>query len=71
MSGQGTLTIPALGRPFTLGSLYDRRDDKLFTSVSLWDNEVLRKECRKTPQNSTDCQVTDAGQGLELSLYQR
>ena len=71
MSGQGTLAISALGRPFSLGSLYDRRNDKLLTAVSLWDKEVLRKECNMTAQNSIDYKVNDAGQPLQMSLYQR
>ena len=46
-----TLTLPALGRPFKLGMLYDARSDKLVPGITLWDNETLENkeytDCRR------------------------
>ncbi|KAK8735621.1 hypothetical protein OTU49_005472 [Cherax quadricarinatus] len=38
------LSIPALGRPFCLGMLYDCRNDQLIQGVSLWDTSTLEEK---------------------------
>ncbi|XP_075034338.1 uncharacterized protein LOC142095288 [Mixophyes fleayi] len=48
-----TIEMPALGRPFSLGMLYDCRDDKLIPGITLWNREALRKNVRSTPQDNT------------------
>ncbi|KAK8720265.1 hypothetical protein OTU49_013464 [Cherax quadricarinatus] len=41
------LCIPALGRPFRLGMLYDCRNDKLIQGISLWDKSSMEeKNCQ-------------------------
>ncbi|XP_054900516.1 neoverrucotoxin subunit alpha-like [Poeciliopsis prolifica] len=48
------LQIPALGRPFSLGMLYDARKDELMTGISLWDDKFLddKKETSSKPSSS-------------------
>lgn len=36
-----SLIIPALGRPFDLGMLYDRRSEKLILGKTLWSPDHL------------------------------
>ncbi|KAL3045995.1 hypothetical protein OYC64_004078 [Pagothenia borchgrevinki] len=36
------MTVAALGRPFTLGMLYDARSDKLIPGLKLWNAETLK-----------------------------
>ncbi|XP_071539262.1 uncharacterized protein [Panulirus ornatus] len=40
-ASDGVLSIPALGRPFHLGALYDCRNEKLISGITLWDKETL------------------------------
>ena len=47
---------PCLGRPFQLGMLYDRRNDKLIPGVTLWGSKTLRKKV-SIPQPSSDFEV--------------
>jgi hypothetical protein len=37
------LQIPALGRPFNLGVLYDARSEKTLPGLTLWDTATLQK----------------------------
>ncbi|XP_072298909.1 uncharacterized protein [Eucyclogobius newberryi] len=39
-----TLQMPALGRPFTLGMLYDCREDSIVPGMTLWDLDHLKKD---------------------------
>ncbi|XP_075034340.1 uncharacterized protein LOC142095289 [Mixophyes fleayi] len=48
-----TIEMPALGRPFRLGMLYDCRDDNLIPGITLWNQEALRKNVASTPQENT------------------
>ena len=43
------LQMPCLGRPFQLGMLYDCRDDRLITGVTLWDNRALQDALDSRP----------------------
>lgn len=46
-----TIELAALGRPFTLGMLYDMRHDSLVTGMTLWDEETLTQHIPETQQN--------------------
>ncbi|KAJ3583444.1 hypothetical protein NHX12_017337, partial [Muraenolepis orangiensis] len=58
MAGQSerTLELAALGRPFSLGMLYDCRNDSLIPALTLWDREDLEKDAFETlqPNSSFD-----------------
>ncbi|KAM7379836.1 hypothetical protein PAMP_005356 [Pampus punctatissimus] len=45
-----TMELAALGRPFSLGMLYDCRQDSLVPGVTLWDRDVLEKDTRERPK---------------------
>ncbi|KAK1881625.1 Neoverrucotoxin subunit beta [Dissostichus eleginoides] len=47
------MTIAALGRPFTLGMLYDARSEKLVPGPRLWNDETLKQKTSETPQPSS------------------
>ncbi|XP_053179677.1 stonustoxin subunit beta-like [Scomber japonicus] len=49
----GQLKIAALGRPFTLGMLYDARSDALIPGFTLWDINTLQENTAEKPQPST------------------
>lgn len=40
-ASEEVLSIPALGRPFRLGVLYDCRTEKIIPAITLWDTETL------------------------------
>ncbi|XP_075314023.1 stonustoxin subunit beta-like [Odontesthes bonariensis] len=40
----GMMEVAALGRPFTIGMLYDARKDQLITGVTLWDEKTLQEK---------------------------
>ncbi|KAK1881507.1 Verrucotoxin subunit beta [Dissostichus eleginoides] len=46
------MTIAALGRPFTLGMLYDARKDKLVLGPRFWNDKTLKEKTTETPQQS-------------------
>ncbi|KAM9398405.1 verrucotoxin subunit beta-like isoform 1-T2 [Salvelinus alpinus] len=52
-----TLTLAALGRPFSLGMLYDCRNDHLIPGLTLWDEEALRRDIISTDKPFTDFKV--------------
>ena len=49
--------IPALGRPFGLGMLYDRRSDKLIPEKTLWPSHQLIKAQNSIPTPYTNFEV--------------
>ncbi|XP_069502052.1 stonustoxin subunit alpha-like [Ambystoma mexicanum] len=51
------IEMPALGRPFQLGMLYDCRSDKLIPGITLWDNETLQTNVSTDPQTNTAFRV--------------
>ncbi|XP_063819140.1 uncharacterized protein LOC135057172 [Pseudophryne corroboree] len=67
------MEITALGRPFSLGMLYDCRDDTLIPGVTLWNRETLGKHVAATPQDNTafECiasdTVSDKSSALNIS----
>uniref|UniRef100_A0A8C3FKC4 Fibronectin type-III domain-containing protein n=1 Tax=Chrysemys picta bellii TaxID=8478 RepID=A0A8C3FKC4_CHRPI len=52
-----TIEMPALGRPFQLGMLYNCRKDALIPGITLWDLETLRNHVDAEPQPKTDYQI--------------
>eukprot|EP00063_Salmo_salar_P067823 XP_014042658.1 PREDICTED: stonustoxin subunit beta-like [Salmo salar] len=57
LCSNGTLTLAALGRPFSLGMLYDCRNDHLIPGLTLWDEEALRRDIITTDEPFTDFKV--------------
>ncbi|KAM4696218.1 stonustoxin subunit alpha-like [Rhinophrynus dorsalis] len=55
--GHDTIEIAALGRPFSIGMLYDCRKDKLIPGVTLWNMESLKKDLRIHPQENTSFEI--------------
>ena len=49
--------VSALGRPFDLGTLYDRRSDKLIPGITLWSPDNLAAARKTTPQPYTHTEV--------------
>ena len=59
MSGvsERTLKMPALGRPFRLGMLYNALSDELIPGRTLWDQEKLDEYIVETKQPHTIAQI--------------
>ncbi|XP_037311280.2 stonustoxin subunit beta-like isoform X2 [Pungitius pungitius] len=53
------IEVAALGRPFTLGMLYDARRDALITGLTLWDNETLQGKTKKSLKPSNNVFITE------------
>ncbi|XP_070600295.1 uncharacterized protein [Erythrolamprus reginae] len=54
---ENAIEIPALGRPFQLGMLYDCRNDSLIPGVTLWDYSSLQKDLTIKPQPKTESEI--------------
>ncbi|XP_065254589.1 stonustoxin subunit alpha-like [Emys orbicularis] len=52
-----TIEMPALGRPFQLGMLYDCRKDSLIPGITLWGLEQLLKDVNTKPQPWMNCEI--------------
>uniref|UniRef100_A0A8C0GVG8 Uncharacterized protein n=1 Tax=Chelonoidis abingdonii TaxID=106734 RepID=A0A8C0GVG8_CHEAB len=52
-----TIEMPALGRPFQLGMLYDCRKDSLIPGITLWGLEQLLKDVSRKPQPWVNCEI--------------
>ncbi|XP_059915986.1 uncharacterized protein LOC132463692 [Gadus macrocephalus] len=52
-----TVVLAALGRPFSLGMLYDCRNDSLIPALKLWDREDLEKKADERPQPNSEFDV--------------
>ncbi|XP_054452366.1 uncharacterized protein LOC129089054 [Anoplopoma fimbria] len=52
-----TMEVAALGRPFSLGMLYDCRRDSLVPGMTLWDCNDLEKDTRERPKPSSDFEI--------------
>ncbi|XP_073345424.1 neoverrucotoxin subunit alpha-like [Pagrus major] len=50
--------IAALGRPFTLGMLYDARKDELIPGLTLWDQKTLKEKTDETSQQTSNSEVS-------------
>ncbi|XP_044224368.1 verrucotoxin subunit beta-like isoform X2 [Thunnus albacares] len=53
----GTMEVAALGRPFSLGMLYDCRKDSLIPGMTLWDLNDLKNDIQERPQHCNDFQI--------------
>ncbi|XP_045925758.1 stonustoxin subunit beta-like [Micropterus dolomieu] len=53
-----TMTVAALGRPFTLGMLYDARKHQLIPGLTLWNNETLQKITVENSQHSSAFEIS-------------
>ncbi|KAJ4919482.1 hypothetical protein JOQ06_022892 [Pogonophryne albipinna] len=62
--GSGTMEVAALGRPFSLGMLYDCRNDSLVPGMTLWDREDLKDHIGERPQHYNDCDIV-ASESIE------
>lgn len=49
------LQLPCLGRPFSIGMLYDCRSEKLIPAVTLWGRQKLNEN--KTVENRASCKL--------------
>ncbi|XP_067326545.1 uncharacterized protein [Anolis sagrei] len=54
---EDTIVMPALGRPFQLGMLYDCRKDTLIPGITLWDLNSLKKDVSIGPQPKTEFEI--------------
>ncbi|XP_015245341.1 PREDICTED: stonustoxin subunit alpha-like [Cyprinodon variegatus] len=52
------IEIAALGRPFSLGMLYDARKDQLMTGFTLCNDETIKKNTSTKAQNSCSYHIT-------------
>ncbi|XP_033962747.1 stonustoxin subunit beta-like [Pseudochaenichthys georgianus] len=52
------MNVAALGRPFTLGMLYDARRDELVPGLRLWNEETLEEKTTETPQPSNHFEMS-------------
>ncbi|XP_044224355.1 uncharacterized protein LOC122993953 isoform X5 [Thunnus albacares] len=52
-----TMEVAALGRPFSLGMLYDCRNDSLIPGMTLWDLKDLKNDIQERPQHCNDFQI--------------
>ncbi|XP_063049606.1 uncharacterized protein LOC134444063 [Engraulis encrasicolus] len=57
-SAEDIIETAALGRPFTLGMLYDCRKDFLVPGITLWNYDDLQKNTRKTTHQNTEFNIT-------------
>uniref|UniRef100_A0A667ZJF9 Uncharacterized protein n=1 Tax=Myripristis murdjan TaxID=586833 RepID=A0A667ZJF9_9TELE len=55
--GLKTIELAALGRPFSLGMLYDCRQDSLIPGLTLWDPDALEKDARERPQPNSEFEI--------------
>nr|XP_040026756.1 uncharacterized protein LOC120815821 [Gasterosteus aculeatus aculeatus] len=51
------MEVAALGRPFSLGMLYDCREDSLVPGLTLWNCDDLGKDTRERQQASSDFEI--------------
>ncbi|XP_029930634.1 uncharacterized protein LOC115375359 [Myripristis murdjan] len=59
-----TIEVSALGRPFSLGMLYDCRKDSLIPGVTLWDRDALENDARERPQPNSEFEIV-ASESIE------
>ncbi|TKS79293.1 Neoverrucotoxin subunit alpha [Collichthys lucidus] len=58
------MEVTALGRPFSVGMLYDCRKDSLVPGMTLWDHDDLKKHVRERPQNYNGFEIV-ASESIE------
>ncbi|XP_053186872.1 verrucotoxin subunit beta-like [Scomber japonicus] len=52
-----TMEVAALGRPFSLGMLYDCRKDSLIPGITFWDHDDLKNNIQERPQPYNNCEI--------------
>ncbi|XP_049892831.1 neoverrucotoxin subunit beta-like [Epinephelus moara] len=52
------ITVAALGRPFTLGMLYDARKDELIPGITLWEEKTLEEHTTENLQHSSNFDIS-------------
>ncbi|XP_063340054.1 uncharacterized protein LOC134634662 [Pelmatolapia mariae] len=52
-----TMEVAALGRPFSVGMLYDCRSDSLIPGLTLWDRSDLKGDIGERPQASNEFEI--------------
>ncbi|XP_073345869.1 stonustoxin subunit alpha-like isoform X2 [Pagrus major] len=52
------MAVAALGRPFTLGMLYDGRKDELIPGLTLWDETTLQNNTVGSSQRGSEFDIT-------------
>ncbi|XP_030264996.1 uncharacterized protein LOC115576604 isoform X1 [Sparus aurata] len=57
MDPKTSRAVAALGRPFSLGMLYDCRSDSLVPGMTLWDGNELEKDTRERPQFNSEFEI--------------
>ncbi|XP_048013288.1 cytolytic toxin-alpha-like [Megalobrama amblycephala] len=57
---QEPMEVAALGRPLSLGMLYDCREDSFIPGVTLWDENSLRNNLYSRPQPLTDLKFSSS-----------
>uniref|UniRef100_A0A3Q2C6E8 B30.2/SPRY domain-containing protein n=1 Tax=Cyprinodon variegatus TaxID=28743 RepID=A0A3Q2C6E8_CYPVA len=62
-----SIKMPALGRPFSLGMLYDARKDELITGFSMWKEQFLEKKTKSEHNHSSSFQVLSSDSLQEKS----
>ncbi|XP_030607752.1 uncharacterized protein LOC115795800 [Archocentrus centrarchus] len=55
-----TIEVATLGRPFSLGMLYDCRQDLLIPGLTLWDCDDLEKNKREQEQPNSDFEIVSS-----------
>ncbi|XP_061564477.1 neoverrucotoxin subunit alpha-like [Cololabis saira] len=61
------MEVASLGRPFTLGMLYDAQKDKLLPGITLWDETTLKEKMIQNPQHSSQFQIAASDSFKEKS----
>uniref|UniRef100_UPI0037E7B441 uncharacterized protein n=1 Tax=Semicossyphus pulcher TaxID=241346 RepID=UPI0037E7B441 len=64
MDSSRTMEVAALGRPFSLGMLYDCRQDSLVPGMTLWDCNDLEKDTRKRSKPNSEFEIV-ASESIE------
>ncbi|XP_026212352.1 neoverrucotoxin subunit beta-like [Anabas testudineus] len=54
------MEVAALGRPFTVGMLYDARKDKLIPGLTLQDDATLQNKIHESSQQGSTFQITSS-----------
>ncbi|XP_042363335.1 stonustoxin subunit beta-like isoform X2 [Plectropomus leopardus] len=54
------MVVAALGRPFTLGMLYDARKDALIPGLTLWDEKTLQENKVENSQHSSKLDISSS-----------
>ncbi|XP_047223727.1 uncharacterized protein LOC124870140 [Girardinichthys multiradiatus] len=64
MDSERMIEVATLGRPFSLGMLYDCRQDTVIPGLTLWDCADLEKDTRESPKPNSDFEIV-ASESIE------